>query len=124
MRALGKLAAVSISLIGLLMVGSAAAHELEVSRASKANKSFAKALCIADDPESCISSSPGPCQQISDHRVRCLVYITVEGEDKSRGRCATVIEWYIRGKSPILRPRFLGVQACQQVRPPQQPPLP
>lgn len=126
MRALGKLVAVSISLMGLVLVSSAAAHELEVSRANKANKSFAKSLCAAsDDPEeSCIASAAGPCQRVSDHRVRCLVFITLEAEDKSQGRCTAVMEWYLRAKSPLLRPRFLGIQACQQVKPPQQPVLP
>jgi hypothetical protein len=126
MGLLGRLVAVSISLAGLVLASSATAHELEVPRANKANKSFAKSLCAAsDDPkESCISSSPGPCNRISDHRVRCVVFITLEAEDKSQGRCLTLIEWYLRGKSPLLRVRFLGVQSCQQVRPPQPPAIP
>jgi hypothetical protein len=123
MGSLGKLVAVSISLMGLVLVSSAAAHELEASRANKANKSFAKSFCSGSD-ESCISAAAGPCQRISDHRVRCLLYTTLEAEDKSRGRCTNVMEWYIRGKSPLLLPRFVGIRSCQQVRPPQPPVLP
>jgi hypothetical protein len=123
MVSLRALVAVSISLIGLLLAGPAAAHELETSRANKANKSFAKSICAPAD-EKCISSRPGPCQRISEHRVRCLVSMTLEAEDKSQGRCLSLVEWYIRGKSPALYVKFLGIQSCQQVKPPPPPATP
>jgi len=121
-----KLIALSGLLAALLMTGSALAHTLEAPRASKANKTFAKALCAASDEpgERCVSSSGGPCGRISEHRVRCSIFITIEAEDKSRGRCLALMEWSIRNKSPALRPTFLGIRSCSEVRPPQPTPLP
>lgn len=126
MASLRKLAALSGLLAALFMAGSAVAHTLEVPRASKANKTFAKALCAAtDDPaERCVSSSAGPCSRISEHRVRCSIFITIEAADKSQGRCLALMEWSIRNKSPALRPTFLGIRSCSEVRPPQPTPVP
>jgi hypothetical protein len=122
-----SLAVLSMLVAGSVMAASAAAHQLEVQRASKANRAFAKSLCAAtnEEPEArCVSSSPGKCNRISAHRVRCAVYITLEADDKSQGRCLTLIEWFIRGKSPALQANFLGVRSCQQVKPPETPPAP
>jgi len=121
-----KLIALFGLLLALLMAGSALAHTLEVPRASKANKTFAKALCAAtDEPgERCVSSSVGPCSRISEHRVRCSIFITIEADDKSQGRCLALMEWSIRNKSPALRPTFLGIRSCSEVRPPQPSPVP
>jgi hypothetical protein len=119
-------ALLSMLVAGLVFAGSATAHELEMSRANKANKSFAKSLCaVSNNPaERCVSSAPGPCVRISDHRVRCLLSITLELEDKSQGRCLALIEWYIRNKSPALYPNFLGTRSCKQVKPPAPAPVP
>ena len=121
-----KLVSLFALVAALFMAGSAVAHTLEVSRASKANKTFAKALCAAtDDPgERCVSYSTGPCSRISEHRVRCSIFITIEAEDKSQGRCLALMEWSIRNKSPALLATFLGIRSCSQVRPPQPPVAP
>jgi hypothetical protein len=113
----------STSLVGLLLASPAVAHELEISRANKANKAFAKSLCAPAD-EKCISSAPGPCKRVSEHRVRCEVSMTVEAADKSQGRCLSLVEWYLRGKSSLLFVKFLGIRSCQQVKPPPPAPAP
>jgi hypothetical protein len=126
MAPLPKSVALSVLVAGLVFVGSAAAHTLEVTRASNANKSLAKALCAStnDPDESCVSSTPGPCNRVSDHRVRCTINLTLEAKDKSQGRCVVVVEWSIRGKSPKLRLQVLGFRSCKQVKPPEPVPTP
>lgn len=98
------------------------AHTLEVSRAAKATKTFAKLFCSAineETPGACVAPSPSSCQRISEHRVRCGFFVTVNAEDGSRNRCLNLIEWSIRGKSPSLYPHYLGIQSCKQLRPPE-----
>lgn len=119
-------ALLSMLVAGLVFAGSATAHELEMSRANKANKSFVKSLCAAtDNPgERCVSSAAGPCIPISEHRARCTISVTLELEDKSQGRCLSLMEWSIRNKSPLLYPKFLGTRYCKQVKPPAPAPVP
>lgn len=119
-------ALLSMLVAGLVFAGSATAHELEMSRANKANKSFVKSLCAASNnpAERCVSSAPGPCVRISEHRVRCTISITLELEDKSQVRCLSLMEWSIRNKSPALYPKFLGTRSCKLVKPPEPAPVP
>ncbi len=127
MAPLRKLVVLSALIAGLVFAGSAVAHTLDGARASRANKSFAKALCAAtnEEPtERCVSSTPGPCNRISDHRFRCTIDFVVEAEDKSQGRCVVLTEWSIRDKSSRLRLQVLGFRSCKQVKPPAQAPVP
>lgn len=124
MSRLSKLAGLLTLLFSLTLVSAAEAHYLEMPRAIAANKTFAKILCgPSEDPEVvCVSSSPGPCSRVSDHRVRCSIDITLESkEDGSQGRCKNLMEWSIRSKSFALRPNFLGVRSCRQVKAPVTP---
>jgi hypothetical protein len=98
------------------------AHTLEASRAANASKTFAKLLCESineEKPGTCVASSPSSCQRISEHRVRCGFFITLNEEDGSRDRCLNLIEWSIRGESPSLHPHYLGIRSCTQLRPPE-----
>jgi hypothetical protein len=105
----------------LALVATSEAHTLEVSRAATATKTFAKLFCSAvneEKPGACVASSPSRCQRISERRVRCGFFITLDEEDGSRDRCLNLIEWSTRGKSPSLYPQYLGIQSCTQLRPP------
>jgi hypothetical protein len=100
------------------------AHTLEASRAAKANKTFAKLLCDSfneEKPGTCVASRPSSCQRISDHRVRCGFFLSLNEEDGSRVRCLNLIEWSIRGESPSLHPHYLGIRTCTQLKPPETP---
>lgn len=111
-------------LIVLAFAGTAEAHYLEMPRAIEANKTFAKVLCgPSEDPEVvCVKSAPGPCNRVSAHRVRCTIDLTVESkEDGSQVRCRNLMEWSVRNKSLALRPNFLGVRSCKQVKAPVAP---
>jgi hypothetical protein len=122
MAQLSKLMVLSMLLTTLAFVGTADAHRLELPRAAKANKTFAKSLCNAtDDPEVvCLASAPGPCNRLSDHRARCSIELTLEAkEDGSQARCGALVEWYIRHNRPALYLNFLGIRSCKQVKPPQ-----
>jgi len=103
------------------IAGIAGAHQLKISRAANANRSFTHLLCSAtnEDPEStCLASKPGGCKRISEHRVRCALFITLEAADESRARCLALTEWTIRNRSNALRPHFLGVKSCTELRGP------
>lgn len=108
----------------LALAAMSEAHTLEASRAAKATKTFAKLFCSAvneENPGACVASSPSSCQRLSEHRVRCGFFITLDEEDGSRDRCLNLIEWSIRGKSLSLYPHYLGLQSCTQLRPPKTP---
>jgi hypothetical protein len=124
MKSSVRLVAIAIALLSL--AGLAEAHTLEISRAAKANATFTRLLCAAtDDPEAvCVASRPGGCSRISDHRVRCSLYVTLEGKDKSRARCRGLLEWVIPGKGSAMRLQFLGFRSCAEIRGPQPEPLP
>lgn len=105
----------------LALATTSAAHTLEVSRAAKANKTFAKLLCASlneESPGTCVASSPGSCHQISDHRVRCEFSLTLNEEDGSQDRCVNLLEWSIRGQSSRLYPHYLGIRTCTVLKPP------
>ncbi len=121
MKSSGRTAVILVVLVSLAFAGIAQAHVLKISRAAHANRTFTHLLCSAtnEDPEStCVASKPGGCKRIADHRVRCALFITLEAEDGSRGRCLALTEWTIRNKSNALRPHFLGVKSCTEVRGP------
>jgi hypothetical protein len=106
----------------LVLVATSGAHTLEASRAAKATKTFAKLFCSAineENPGACAASRPSSCQRISEHRVRCGFFITLDEEDGSRDRCLNLIEWSIQGESPGLHPHYLGIRSCTQLRPPE-----
>jgi hypothetical protein len=67
----------------------------------------------------CVAFRPSSCQRISEHRVRCGFFITLDEEDGSRDRCLNLIEWSIQGESPSLHPHYLGIRSCTQLRPPE-----
>jgi len=124
---LPKSAALSTLFLALAFVGTANAHDLEMPRAVAANKTFAKVLCgPSGDPRVvCVKSTPGPCSRVSAHRVRCTIEVTLEStEDGSQVRCQNSMEWSIRNNNPALRPTFLGVRGCKQVKAPVAPPAP
>lgn len=111
----------AVLIVMLALVATSEAHTLEVSRAATATKTFAKLFCSAineETPGACAASSPSTCQRLSQHRVRCGFFVTVNAEDGSRSRCLSLVEWSIRGESPRLYPHYLGVQSCTQLRPP------
>jgi hypothetical protein len=127
MKSSARLAVLLFTLLAAFsLVSVAAAHTLKVPRAAKANRTFAKLVCSAtNDPEGiCVASRPGGCKRISQHRVRCVFFLAVEAEDKSRARCRGLIDWTIRNRSSALRPNFLGFKSCAQVRGPQVEPEP
>ncbi len=127
MTHLPKLMVLSALLATFAFAGTANAHRLELPRAAKANKTFAKAVCRAtDDPEVvCMKATSGPCNRLSDHRARCTIDLTLESkENGSQARCRGLVEWYVKHKSPALRLNFLGFRPCQQVKPPDPEPLP
>lgn len=120
-------AAVALTVLAAFaLVGTAQAHQLKIARASKANHTFTKLLCSASNEPSakCVDSESGPCKRISEHRVRCSLFITLEAEDKSQARCRALVEWVLQGKSNAIRPSFLGIQSCSQVRGPEVAPPP
>ena len=126
MKSRVRAAVVLTVLAALALAGIAEAHQLKISRAAKANRTFTKLLCAAsNDPEGkCVDSESGTCKRISDHRVRCTLFITLEAEDKSQGRCRALLEWVVKNKSNALNPNFLGIQSCTQVRGPEVAPAP
>jgi len=121
LKSSAKLAVLFALLASLCLAGVADAHTLKISRAAKANRTFAKLVCSdTSDPEGvCVASRPGGCKRVSQHRVRCVFFLTVEAEDGSQGRCRGLIEWLVRNRSNALRPNFLGFKTCVQVRAPQ-----
>lgn len=125
MKSSVRLAAV-VALATLALTGLAAAHTLKISRAAKANATFTRLLCSGtNDPNgTCVSSSPGGCIRISEHRVRCTLFITLEGKDKSRVRCRGLLEWVIPGDGNAMTPDFLGFRSCTEIRGPQPEPTP
>ena len=126
MKSSARLAAL-LSLLAVLSLGGIAeAHTLKASRAAKANKTFAGLLCKSsnDAETTCVESKSGGCQRISDHRVRCALYITLESKkDKSQVRCRGLIEWVLHRNGGIT-PDFLGIKSCVQVKPPESEPVP
>ena len=126
MKARARATVVIAVLVAFALTATAQAHQLKISRAAKANHTFTKLLCAAsNDPKSkCVSSESGDCQRISDHRVRCSMFLTLEAEDKSQARCRALIEWVIPSKGGSMRPDFLGIRSCSQVRGPESPPPP
>lgn len=127
MSRLPKSAALSTLFLVLAFTATADAHYLEMPRAVAANKTFAKALCgPSGDPKVvCVKSTPRSCSRVSEHRVRCSIDVTLEStEDGSQVRCQNSMEWSIRNNSPALRPHFLGVRSCTQVKAPVTPPAP
>jgi hypothetical protein len=118
--------AVVVALATLALTGLAEAHTLKISRAAKANATFTRLLCSGtNDPDgTCVSSSPGGCSRISEHRVRCSLYITLEAKDKSQARCRGLLEWVIPGDGNAIRPDFLGFRSCTGIRGPQPEPIP
>src|SRR6187402_1016681 len=118
MKARARATVVIAVLVAFALTATAQAHQLKISRAAKANHTFTKLLCAAsNDPKSkCVSSESGDCQRISDHRVRCSMFLTLEAEDKSQARCRALIEWVIPSKGGSMRPDFLGIRSCSQVR--------
>jgi hypothetical protein len=118
---------VFFSLLAVLAPGVAGAHTLKASRAAKANKTFARILCSAsnDAETSCVDSKSGGCKRISDHRMRCALYITLESKkDKSQVRCRALMEWVLDNDDGGITPDFLGIKSCVQVRPPESEPVP
>jgi len=115
--------ALFLALIAVLVLpATSEAHTLKVSRAAKADRSFAKILCAAlneEEPGSCVAYRPGPCRQLGQHRVRCEFFLTLDFEDGSRGRCLNLVDWSIRGRSGRLHPRYLGIRSCVVLRPPE-----
>jgi hypothetical protein len=127
MAQLLRLVVLSTLVATFAFVGAADAHRLELPRAAKANKTFAKSVCRAtNDPEVvCVKATSGPCNRLSDHRARCTIDLTLESkENGSQARCQGLVEWYIKQKSPALRLNFLGFRPCKQVKPPDPEPLP
>jgi len=126
MKSSAKFAALFSLLAVLSLGGVAEAHTLKVSRAAKANKTFSRILCKSsnDAEATCVDSKSSGCRRISDHRVRCFLYITLESKkDKSRVRCKGLMEWILKGNGGIV-PDFLGFQSCVQVRAPESEPEP
>jgi len=114
-------------LLAVLSPGVAGAHTLKASRAAKANKTFARILCNSsnDAETSCVDSKSGGCKRISDHRMRCSLYITLESKkDKSQVRCRALMEWVLHNDDGGISPDFLGIKSCVQVRPPETEPAP
>ncbi len=108
---------------GLVLAAPSIAHTLKISRAASANKTFAKLLCNAvteegDEGSACATSRPGGCHRLSEHRVRCDFFLTLDFEDGSRARCLNVIDWSIRGRSASLHPNYRGIRSCLTLRPP------
>ncbi len=120
--------AVLFSLLAVLVLGGVAeAHTLKVSRAAKANKTFAHLLCKSsnDAETTCVDSKSGGCKRISDHRIRCALYLTLESKkDKSQVRCRALMEWVLDNDDGGIAPDFLGIKSCVQVRPPESEPAP
>lgn len=103
----------------LSFAGVAGAHTLKVSRAAKANRTFTRLVCKEsnDDEARCVASKSSGCQRISEHRVRCSMYLTMESiKDGSLVRCRGLVEWVLRKEG--LSPTFLGFQACEELRGP------
>lgn len=112
--------AVLLTLLATLSFASVAgAHTLKVSRAAKANRTFTRLVCKSsnDEESRCVASKSSGCQRISEHRVRCAMYLTMESiKDGSRVRCRGLVEWVL-GKEG-LSPNFLGFKSCEEVRGP------
>lgn len=109
------------ALLALALAATAQAHTLKVPRTAKANRTFAKLVCGAANEggeATCLASRPGACRRLSRHRVRCSFFLTLEFEDGARNRCRSMIDWTVRRNSPRLRPNYLGVRSCTQLRPP------
>ncbi len=124
MAALRTPSILTVLIATLAFAAVSEAHTLEASRAANASKTFAKLLCASvneETPGTCVASRPSSCQRISDHRVRCGFFLTLDAEDGSRNRCLNLIEWSIRGESPSLHPHYLGIRSCAQLRPPETP---
>jgi uncharacterized low-complexity protein len=120
-------AAVILATLAVFAVaGVAQAETLKISRAAKANQTFTKLLCSAsNDPEGkCVSSKSGGCKRVSDPRVRCSLFLTLEGEDKSQVRCHAQVEWVLDDKTHAIKPVFLGIKSCTEVRGPEVTPAP
>jgi hypothetical protein len=113
-------AALFLALIGLLAsAATSEAHTLKASRAAKADKPYAKGLCAAINEKGggreggyCAAFRPGSCHRRSSHAVRCSIFLTLEFEDGSQGRCRDLVEWYVRRGSPRLHRRYLGPREC------------
>lgn len=96
------------------------ANTLKMPRAIKANKTFTRLVCKATEGDAaCLASRPGRCRRLSQHRARCSFFTTLELEDGSVARCRSLVDWYIGHRRPGLRPNFLGVRSCRELRPPQ-----
>jgi uncharacterized low-complexity protein len=121
-----RAAVILAALAVFAVVGVAQAQQLKISRAAKANQTFTKLLCSAtDDPEGkCVSSKSGGCKRISAPRVRCSLFLTLEGEDKSQVRCRAQVEWVLDNKTNAIKPVFLGLRSCTEVRGPEVTPAP
>ncbi len=126
MKSSAKLVALLTLLATFSLVAVAGANTLKVSRAAQANKTFTRLLCKAtDDKETtCVASRPGGCHRISEPRVRCSLFLTLESvKDKGLVRCRALTEWVLL-ENGSLSPKFLGLNSCVELRAPEPPPAP
>jgi hypothetical protein len=125
MASVWKSALLAALLAALALAPAADAHTLKVQRAANANKTFAKLVCQGVEGEAtCLAQRPGSCKRLSQHRVRCSFYTTLELEDGSRSRCLSLVDWYVRGRSLRLQVNYLGVRSCSELKPPDEEPTP
>jgi len=104
----------------LSLAGVAHADTLKVSRAANANRTFTRLVCKESNDEEtrCVASKSSGCKRISDPRVRCSMYLTLESlKDGSRVRCQGLVEWVLGKKG--LSPSFLGFKTCTTLKPPE-----
>jgi hypothetical protein len=126
MKSPAKLVALLTLLVAFSVVAVAAANTLKISRAAQANKTFTRLLCKAtnDEETTCVASRPGACHRISEPRVRCSLFLTLESvKDKGLIRCQAQTDWVLH-KDGHLSPDFLGLKTCVELRAPEPPPAP